>query len=197
MATQFYSTGPAMLYVGTAGGGALEFLGFSEDGVNITLNGHFENVNADYAGPVLPADVQFMGEEGFIEATLTRFSDVILDKLLVRLSNSVSGNPGNAGSIGFNLLGSFMVQAGYAFRLLVYGIYQPNTVQYPNMVAVYNFYQAFLFENAQIPISIRAKRPRIVCRAIPQFTIAASGGNATNVSYILYDKTTTGMPGPS
>jgi hypothetical protein len=174
MRTQFYVPGPSQLYVGdVSNSGALNylFLGYCDGPVEVSLVGLMQDVNADYAGQ-MPADVQFMGEVAFINGTLSRYNEEVLQNMMVRAGtldyqSQVANDTGLPYMTSWGVVGSLMVWEGWAFPFVIKCPYAIKTSQSPRIPLGYTFYQTFLHENFMMPLSSRVKQPRFIMRAIP------------------------------
>jgi hypothetical protein len=173
MATKIYVTGPALIYVGTGTSGAYNFLGFSEQEFPIVLSGEWDEVMADLSGPRLPLDIQFMGEQAYMSFTLTKYSQAVLNGIRTRIPN------GTIGQIATNQLGSLMISEGLAFKTCIVQPYQSKTA-FSDLPPCYEFLASWMSDQHEVPISVRAHRPRVTIRAIPVW-------NTSNLTYVLYD----------
>lgn len=110
MAVDGYSiTGVALCYTGTGGAGALELLGYTEDGVDIDVTENVSPIMTDLFGPETPQDFQSMGMVARITMPLIAFDRTVLNK--------VTGK-GDRTTVGLtNTPGLVMGVAGHAFRL--------------------------------------------------------------------------------
>lgn len=187
--SQFWVTGAAAVFAGTGAGGALQYLGFCEQGVTISLTSLHEDVHADYAGGV-PVDLQYMGDVAEIETNLIKYDEVPYQKIISKLPN-ILGNPNQVpGVIPAGAIGSLMIQQQLAVRLLIYGVYT-GAAAFPGMQSVYNFYAACPVGPLNVASSTRVKRPRIQWRAVPTWVLNTQTGYTTGT---LYDNSVVGMP---
>ena len=133
MATQPYYDGPCLIRVGTGSAGALEDLGYTEDGADVDIEGFFENVWGDQGGGPsgVPIDVQYFGELARIRLTLTKWDAAIADKVVPRVNGATAGTPATPGTL--------MFQESKSIRLLLSPTSRPL-----------NFPRAFLRGNYQI-----------------------------------------------
>lgn len=178
MATAFRVTGPTQIFVATGASNALQFLGWSESGVEIELNGEFEDVICDIGGPRLPTDVQWMGIDAHITADIVKYDEAVLTALLARSYLNTS-----TGSLGQYDMGTLMVSQAATQRLL---LNCPYSTKFSDMVAAYNFVATYLEGATRISTGTKVKKARCVWRAIPSF--AQTGGTAT-----LWNASTTGL----
>lgn len=112
MANQaIHVNGPALVYVQQAGRGSIKQLGIPEDGVDIEINHHDQPVMTDGAGPVLPADLQDMGQDAIIRMALSAYDIDLLNEVRRRGNAAKEGQSGSRG----RLLGA----NGHTFKLLI------------------------------------------------------------------------------
>lgn len=159
---QIYVAGPAEIHVSPGGpNSTLEFLGWSESGVNINIRGEWDDVPADIAGTRMPADVQFMGEQAFVTLDLKVWNNSTYAKIASRY------NPTNTrGIIAPGGIGKLMVAEGAAYRLLVYS---PYAATKPSMASFnsFNFFRAWLAgPDSFNPYGTKAAKIRTIFRAI-------------------------------
>lgn len=112
--------GPVQIWVNTGASGALEFLGWSLNGVSIEQIVFQSEVHCDEAGgqPGPPVDYQLYGYQHRISMELAKFQDSVLAKLDPRY------NPNTAG--GSIAVGMLLKCATATFRVLLKG---PNFVR--------------------------------------------------------------------
>lgn len=124
MAIAVVQTGPANVKVGTGVASALEQLGFSANGVEITETALFLDVPGDQnggdEGP--PIDVQFLGQIDRVRMELTKYDIAIANKVRTRLNNIAS--PETAGVPGTS--GSLIAGSSLFYRLLIEPTTQPR-----------------------------------------------------------------------
>ena len=103
-----------------AGAGALELLGYSENGVEITEQGFSLPVHGDEnggdAGP--PIDIQDMGEMHIVRMLLTKYDEAVLNKIRARLAAGTAGTPNLAGTLAF--------ASANLYRLLIHSVNRPR-----------------------------------------------------------------------
>jgi hypothetical protein len=121
-ATCFFSAGPCQVWVNTGADGAMEFLGFSVNGISITENVFMTPIPSDEnggnEGP--PADYQLMGRQDEISMELGKFNPLVLARLIVR------ANPGVNTSINPSV-GLLLGCAGKMYRLCLVGCAPSDT----------------------------------------------------------------------
>ena len=175
--SQGYVPGPLRIFVGTGTSAAYEFLGYTQDGVQLQLLAAYEDIMSDFGGPAIPVDSQFMGEHGYISATLNKYNESVLQKLAAR-RQGVGGSV-VAGRIESNGLGSLMVAEAYAVKILLLCPYAAKTFQSSSIVPCYEFSAGWLHDDFTVPLSVRLKAPRIILRVVPVW-------NAATLSATLY-----------
>lgn len=113
MAAQFHVAGPCEILVGAEGGVTTTSLGYSRNGVDVRIDGYYEDVPCDTdggdRGP--PADVNFMGESATIRLELTKWDSALAESITPRVNGAVAGVPAGPGVL--------FGQDGKAFRLIV------------------------------------------------------------------------------
>lgn len=120
MPISYVVDGPVNVKLDTGAANALEQLGFSEDGVRVTENAFYSDVHTDQNGGTEgpPGDIQYFGEVHNVEMTLTRYDDVIVDKLLPKVRGGTVGATSTPGTL--------MAQDGKGFRLLLHSTSKPR-----------------------------------------------------------------------
>ncbi len=124
--------GPAQLMVDTGDGGELELLGYSVDGITISITHHEDPIMSDLMGNQVQTDSQYMGSDAEIEAEL-----IYIDQdVLAKVQNAFEDTEGTLGQIG----SLYLAQEG-TFRLLINPTPSPGGVQdaFP-----YNFPNTYL-----------------------------------------------------
>lgn len=181
--------GPVEVHCGVGNGGALQFLGWSEDGVTSTHRPFFEDVKSDLAGPLMPTDVQVMGEDAIISMNLKVFSWSAWEKIASRVPAAVGGAPGG---YPFGSIGALMVSEGYAYRLLIYRPYAAKQVFLnAGMRPAYNYFASWLLGPDDIKQSMRAMAHRTIFRAISVYQgIPSTSGSGWG----LYNADIAGKP---
>ena len=178
--SQFYVPGASRISVGQYGGSTLSFLGWAVDGVNIAVQPRFDELFSDLSGPAIPEDVQFLGADAVIRFTLARYNESVLAGLRAFLYG------GTEGSWGSCVVGSLIKAEGLGHRLFIRSPCQSKVGQ-TSQRGVWNFRLTYPADAIEMPLSLKATRPRITFRAIAD--IRSADGSA-----ILYDATTTGEP---
>ncbi len=115
MAATPQNHGKALIQVGTGSSGALETVGYTRNGADLTTEGFWIDVpgdeNAGDSGP--PIEIQYVGEMARVRIELTKFDQAIIDKIMRKLNT----NSKTAGTIATP--GTFVFMNNYAFRLLI------------------------------------------------------------------------------
>lgn len=122
MANQVNVAGLAAIKLDTGASNALELLGYTEDGAQITFKGFFHDVPTDEnggpEGP--PTDIQYFGETAEIRLLLPKFDPLIVDKMFARAHYVGAATPGVVQTPG-----SLMIAGAYSFRLLIHSTTAP------------------------------------------------------------------------
>lgn len=105
----FMVNGSALLYTGTGGGGALELLGYTDNGVRMRVIENYSDIISDVFGPMTPHDIQQMGMVANISVPLIACDRSVLAKVTGRSNRAAVGQIGTPGLV--------MGVAGYAFRV--------------------------------------------------------------------------------
>lgn len=110
MAVDGYAVnGAALVYVGTGGSGALQLLGYTDQGVDIEIIENKQEIMTDLFGPMTPQDFQDMGLMARIVAPLIAMDRTVLATVMGRSNQTTKGQTGTPGLVlGVN---------GYAFRV--------------------------------------------------------------------------------
>ena len=177
--SQLFVTGPAEIYVG-AGGSGLEFLGYTDEGVRIQLQGAFEDVFADLGGRRVPIDSLFMGEQAVMTCNLIRFNELVYKHCAKRIPSQSA-----RGTYLSNKVGTLMIQEAEAYRVLIDAPYRSKTA-FLTMEA-YNFPTAWLDAGTDIGTGTKAKTINCIFRALPAYSLA-------NTNFPLYNNSVTGKP---
>lgn len=164
----FHVFGPALLQIDLSGtvtvsgqnvvGATWQNLGFTEEGIEIVTLPNVEDVMADFAGPHMPADGQFMGLVATIRCPLITWENTILQYVMSGIANT-----GIEGFVLAEDVGTLMLAAFRKFSLRVIGDQRSN-------LALEN---AFAFPacwfTSEIPQrhGTRVTRSPISARAIP------------------------------
>lgn len=121
MPEQVHNHGLALIKVGTGVSGALENLGRTRNGADVSEEGFWVDVPGDEhggdSGP--PIDIQYIGEMARVRLELTKFDPVILAKVMKRI-NDASKVAGARGTVGY-----FLFLNAKTFRLLIHTPTEP------------------------------------------------------------------------
>lgn len=173
MALSYIVTGAAIIKTGTGSAGALETLGYSEDGVRIEFTKYKGELKSDVAGRMAPAELYEQGEIAWIRAKLTSMDMTVLEKI-----RRVGGAAGEGDAAAIGRLSGTNIVAGTAFdayRLLIHTTTDP-----------YNFLTATLRDRQGVRLSTDPYQPEL-----SWFAWAFIPGTATTTSGVdLYNRTT-------
>jgi hypothetical protein len=165
---QIHVNGEARIRTGTGAAAALEFLGVSVDGVDISIREHTEPVHTDTFGPSVPFDEQHFLQDAVISAQLVFYDEVVLAKIRNRMSGT-DGVQGEAGA----LWGA----GGKYFRLLILS---------PVEALPWNFPTARLMDAFEVKIGTRRSIWNLRFYAKPYTGVAG-----TSAGVPLYNRVTT------
>lgn len=183
--SQFFVPGPARISVGTGTAGALEYLGFSVDGVHISVQPRWDEVFSDLAGPAIGEDNQFLGADGVVQFVLSRHNAAVFHRVRAMLLGGIDG-AGAAYS-----LGSLLRAEGLGMRLFIRATYGPGSpgakAAYAGQRAVYNFPLCYPMDRIDWTVGIRPLLPRMAFRVWPDI-------QSIDGSWILFDDDATGEP---
>jgi hypothetical protein len=187
VSTKFYVPGPCAILIGTGASYAFEQLGWSQSGVDLDLEGKFQDVEADYAGGVA-ADVLWMGEEGTARFNLSKFTEAIYKKLAARTPSATSITAGAVpGAIPAATQGAgmatLMAGEGAAVPLLLLCPYSSAKSGMSDMIPCYTFSLAFPTNNLGVQLGAKVKYPSVNMRMINQFN--SGTGASLLYTYIL------------
>ena len=112
--------GACQVRVATGEDSALETLGYTRNGADITLESMFLDVPGDQNGgdDGPPIDVQYLGDIARVRLELTKWDEAVADKLLPRLRGGTAGTPGAPGTL--------MFQDSKSYRLLLNSASEPR-----------------------------------------------------------------------
>ena len=111
MIDRYTLNGSAIVSVGTGTLGALETVGYSDNGVDIAVQENKAEILTDIFGPMTPQDFQDMGMTARIVVPFIAVDTSVLNKILDRGDRTSSGQ--------VNTPGLVIGMAGYAFRLAI------------------------------------------------------------------------------
>lgn len=97
MATAYKVHGPLYIQTGTGTNTALETLGLSLDGADITITRHKREIKSDASGNA-PADLQHFNATGRIDIALATWDSAVLTKVLQQAEASTT--EGQSGAMG-------------------------------------------------------------------------------------------------
>jgi hypothetical protein len=105
--------GASQILVGTGGGGALQLLGYSVNGVEIIEDAFMGDVPGDLNGGDLgpPIDIQYFGQIDRVRIEMSQYDPAIMDLIRPRLNGNAPGLIGTPGS----LIGA----GGFGYRVLI------------------------------------------------------------------------------
>ena len=115
MPATVHNHGLALIQVGTGSAGALETLGYTRNGADVSEEGFWIDVPGDENGGDSgdPIDIQYIGEMARVRLELTKFDQVILAKVMKRLNEDAK----TAGTVG--TVGHFVFLNASEFRLVI------------------------------------------------------------------------------
>lgn len=118
MARAYHVDGPVLIKTGTGASAALEELGISEDGPDVSFNVFADAVFSDAAGPRVPVDLQRMGEDATVRVRLVDYDLVVWKKLVaLAMGNVTVGTGGSPGGL--------IATGGSAYRLVLTSLDDP------------------------------------------------------------------------
>lgn len=103
--------GDALIYVGTGSAGALELLGYTEQGVDLDITENKDEIMTDLMGSKTPQDFQDMGMIARAVMPLIALDTAVLDKVIGRSDRTAFGQVGSPGLP--------LATAGYAFTMAI------------------------------------------------------------------------------
>lgn len=178
--------GPTEIHFGIGGGlqAPLQFVGWSETGVRVSIRPRFEDVRCDLSGQQVPLDLQYDGQDAICSCDLKLVNASVVALMMNRSAPALQPR-------GIDVAGSYgglMFQEGAGIRLLIYGPYNVTKPTQLGQVPPFNFPAAVLLgPDDWAEYGTKAMRIRAVWRAIPAF-------NPLDGSWILYNNDTTGKP---
>lgn len=144
--------GLAVIEVNTAAGNGLEVLGYTQDGAEIEFEGKYIDVPGDENAGLedLPVDVQFIGELAIIRLRLTKWDDLVGNKIRALTLGGTAGAPAAVGSLMFNGQLAYRLVINcptnpYNFNRVVFR--QPHSINKGNKYSTWNV-QATAYKDA-------------------------------------------------
>jgi hypothetical protein len=166
---------------GGTGGGQPKYLGTAERAPRIRVRPAWHPVFNDIGGDQIPFDVQYMGEEAFISADLTRWDEEVYKSIAHRLGN-VRGADNN------EAVGTLMLLEGKTHEVYVKFPYTSKAA-FAGMPQGYHFVACILEGPDELdPLGTVARKINLMWHAIRKY----AGGHWT-----LYDHEVGGLPDPS
>jgi len=107
----FTVNGSALVYVGTGSAGALELLGYTQDGVDTDIQEKKGEIFTDIFGPMVPHDFQDFGMDANIRAPMIAMDSAIFAKVINRGDRTTLG--------GINTPGLVFGNGGYLIRVAI------------------------------------------------------------------------------
>lgn len=201
--SQLYNTGPCEMYTGTLPGSqlALEFLGYSENGMNIEFKSYYEDVNSDLLGPKIPTDIQHFQADGIISGDLVRWNETVLaqceDRSRLGADAGGTGTGAAQGVVSRLEVGALMQAYGKTYRLLCdapsLNLSSAATL-FPGMSAI-NWLHVYLADTMTRKRGARVERLHVIFRATVNVTNLSPSGSFSN-TFTLYDGNRAGLGGP-
>ena len=153
----YWATGPALVYSGTGSVGALELLGFAQNGCEVEITKNYEQIMTDIFGPMTPQELQDFGEVAIITCPLIAVDRTVLAKVMGR---------GNRSSVGqMNTPGRLVGASGDAFRV---GIAAAADTPYS--------FNTCVVRPARFPMSVAAKPYTLTFFAWPYAAFTVTTG---------------------
>jgi hypothetical protein len=168
MAREFYVNGEASVASGTGGGGALEEMGISVDGVSITINEYNDGIMIDTRGPHVPGEYQYFLNDADIKMELVYFDEAVVEKWL-------SGTPGIPNSyLEWDDAGQLLFLTGRAARLLIRST--PFGTGLTGQADCYNFPLAILTGAAETKLGTVRSTWTLTFKAMPAYQPCSTFG---------------------
>lgn len=184
MSTHFYVPGPADLGTGTGSSKAMQFLGYTRDGVHVREDLLTRAVIADYAGPQMPADVMIIGKILTFTCELVKFDPAVMTLLMARYSG------GTAGLILANEIGTLMVAEGRTIPVMVRSRYQAAKSQFSGNLPGIRMPNGFLDQSHEYNLATIEQSHRLT---FTQITTIDSG----TLSGTVWDTDMSTFPSPT
>lgn len=183
MTASLQSTGPAHFFCGVGQNSAALYLGTAEDRPIIQVRRFYENVRNDIAGPAVPYDRQFMGVDGIVGITLSRWDQVTLNRI-----QSTPYRNRIPGVQPFGGRGAFMQLEGLSYPLWVQFPYATKTAMVAaGMPAGYRFPVSFLEGPDGMPVGTTYRTIQLAFYV--QNLNVKNGGD-----FLLFDHDMAGLP---
>jgi len=115
MPASVHNHGKCTVKVNTGASGALEILGYTRNGADVSEEAFWIDVPGDENGGDSgdPIDIQYLGEMARVRLELTKFDPLVLTKVMKRL-NAAGKTAGSVGTVG-----QFVFATAVEFRLVL------------------------------------------------------------------------------
>lgn len=180
---QQWSTGAAHIYVGLPGVGSPRYFGTAKNGPDQDVRPEYVPAMNDLAGPTLPLDEMYVGQDVVIGATMTRWDESIHAALAAIIAGNDRGTDGNLDR------GTLMIHEGFTFPLWV--TYPFSALgAYDGLPEGYHFFACKLISPYRLPPGIRPYEVTFTFHALGVYQ--KNGGG-----FKVYDHNVAGLPPPS
>lgn len=174
MAEAFQIPGPCGVYVDTGSSNALEFLGYTADGVDGSSEELVHETPVDSLGGQggIPGEIQFLGFIDTLSFDLTKYDSAVFEKMIAFLYGATAGSQTTSvSSVEQSNIG--VPKSANSFRLLLKpslrGTVQTNHVRN---------YKIAMLKSCRAVTGTKAKRQKMTFRCYP------------NSSLVTWDRTT-------
>ena len=180
--TQIWTTGPAPIATGTGASGAMEFLGFSENGFTVRESAFFRPIHDDARGPEMAADQMALGKAVVISGQVITYDMAVLGRVKARYL--VSG--GSPGAIVAGELGALLKLEGLTMNVMIKFPYASKS-QMSGMDSGIRIIGGYVMGDIGTPTGVKAMTVNLTFAAIINF-------NTTNNTGTLFDNDVSGFP---
>jgi hypothetical protein len=161
MAVTNHVNGPAGVFVGLGSSGALEELGYSVSGIDITFNYYQDPINTDVFG-LCPFDMTQYPGSATIKAELISYDDSVITQVF-----AIGGASGAGVSCA---AGTLLVAQGHSYRLLI------KSQASGTGEACNNFLNAFLVPDQSFSVGSKPTIYVVTWMALPAQQVDTSTG---------------------
>lgn len=170
---KMWTTGPALLYAGIAGGKnskQIRFVGTGETAPDIELKRAYSPAKNDLAGTIIPMDEVYEGQEALITVTVNRYN---LSTILAMQAASEANFGGTPGYDTAGAIGSLMAQEGNTFPFYVVFPYATRPTM-AGMMAGYRFWSGKLVGPDTVKPGTKEKQILLMVKCMRAYTASPS-----------------------
>jgi hypothetical protein len=186
MAVGPYVTGPCQIKVNFRDGNGLQWLGYSENGIEVQENFLYVDVNSDRYGGTsgAPIDRQFMGATARIPVQLSEFDPEVLDTCRKYLPTNGAGGETTLANGELPAAGCLVAAENQSLQVVLVGLKDAAAlVADANALTLspLNFLNCFYDGSSRINIAARHAMPAFDFLALPSTADGTTGDGKTRL----------------